>query len=69
MGQILRNPKDQKPRQFRRNIQNILFLQVYIGETGKMVNLRIKEHQHDVRLKHTTQLALSEYNRNRTNIV
>ena len=27
-----------------------------------MVNLRIKEHQHDVRLKHVMQLALSEYN-------
>ena len=27
-----------------------------------MVNLRIKEHQRDVRLKHVTQSALSEHN-------
>jgi len=29
---------------------------------GRMVNLRIKEHQRDVRLKHVMQSALSEYN-------
>jgi len=27
-----------------------------------MVNLRIKEHQRDVKLKHVTQSALSEHN-------
>ena len=27
-----------------------------------MINLRIKEHQRDVRLKHVTQSALSEHN-------
>jgi len=27
-----------------------------------MVNIRIKEHQRDVRLKHTTQSVLSEHN-------
>ena len=36
--------------------------QVYIGETGRMINQRIKEHQRDVRLKHIMQLALSEHN-------
>jgi len=30
-------------------------------ETGRMINLRIKE-QRDVRLKHVTQSALSKYN-------
>jgi len=35
---------------------------VYIGKTGRMVNLWIKEHQRDVRLKHVTQSALSEHN-------
>jgi len=34
----------------------------YIGETGRMINIRMKEHQRDVRLKHITQSALSEYN-------
>jgi len=33
---------------------------MYIGE--RMVNIRIKEHQRDVRLKHITQLTLSEHN-------
>jgi len=33
---------------------------VYIGETGRMINIRMKEHQRDVRLKHITQLELSE---------
>jgi len=35
---------------------------VYIGETERMVNLRIKEHQRDVRLKYVAQSTLSEYN-------
>jgi len=36
-------------------------LEKYIGETERIVNLRIKEHQRDVRLKHVTQTALSEH--------
>jgi len=37
---------------------------VYIGETGEtgIVNIRMKEHQRDVRLKHITQSALPEHN-------
>ncbi|KYN07882.1 hypothetical protein ALC62_01145 [Cyphomyrmex costatus] len=35
---------------------------VYIGETVRMVNTRMKEHQRDVRLKHITQSALAEHN-------
>jgi len=35
---------------------------VYIGKTGRIVNIRMKEHQCDVRLKHITQSALSELN-------
>ena len=36
--------------------------QVYIEETGRIINLQIKEYQRDVRLKHVTQSALSEHN-------
>jgi len=36
--------------------------QVYIGETGRIINLRIKEHQRDVKLKHVTQSALLKHN-------
>jgi len=31
------------------------------GETGRMVNICVKEHQFDVRLKHITQSALSKH--------
>jgi len=61
IGQILRNPKDQRP-QFCMDIQNTLLLWKSIGETGRMVNTRMKEHQRDVRLKHIIQSALSERN-------
>ncbi|XP_018355601.1 PREDICTED: uncharacterized protein LOC108756357 [Trachymyrmex septentrionalis] len=64
IGQILRNPKDQRPPLSSAGVYKILCFcgQVYVGETGRMVNLRIKEHQCDVRLKHVTQSALSEHN-------
>jgi len=39
-----------------------LFLRASIAETERMVNLRVKEHQRDVKLKHVTQSALSEHN-------
>jgi len=35
---------------------------VYIDETERIVNLHIKDHQRDVRLKHVTQSALSQHN-------
>jgi len=56
------NPKDQRSPLNSVGVYKILcsYEQVYIGETGRMVNLRrIKEHQHNVRLKHVTQSALS----------
>jgi len=31
---------------------------IYIGETGRTVNIRMKEHQRNVGLKHITQSAL-----------
>ncbi|XP_018309177.1 uncharacterized protein [Mycetomoellerius zeteki] len=64
IGQILKNPKDQRPPLSSAGVYKIPCScgQVYIGETGRMVNLRIKEHQRDVRLKHATQSALSEHN-------
>jgi len=34
----------------------------YIDETERIVNLHIKDHQRDVRLKHVTQSALSQHN-------
>jgi len=39
---------------------------VYIDETERIVNLHIKDHQRDVRLKHVTQSALSQQYSNRT---
>jgi len=56
IGQILRNPKDQRPPLNSAGVYKIpcSCRQVYIGETGRIVNLRIKEHQRDVRLKHIT---------------
>ena len=64
IGQILKNPKDPRPPLSSAGVYRIPCScgQVYIGETGRMVNLRIKEHQRDVRLKHVTQSALSEHN-------
>jgi len=64
IGQILRNPKDQRPP-LSSAVYKILCScrKVYIRETGRMVNIRMKEHQRDVRLKYIiTQSALSEHN-------
>jgi len=61
IGQILRNSKVQRhhtaPQEYTK----------YLVPAGKhtlekLINLKIKEHQRDVRLKHVTQSALSEYN-------
>ena len=62
--EILRNPKDQRPPHSASQVYKISCScgLVYIGKTGRMVNLWIKEHQRDVRLKHVTQSALSEHN-------
>jgi len=64
IGQILRNPKDERPPLNSAGVYKISCFcgQVYIGKTRRMVNLRIKEHQRDVRIKHVTQ-SLSEYNK------
>jgi len=64
IGQFLRNPKDQRPPLSSAGVYRIPCScgKVYIGETGRMVNIRKKEHQRDVKLKHTTQSALSEHN-------
>jgi len=64
IGQILRNPKDQRSPLSSAGIYKIpcSYGQVYIEETGRIVNLRIKEHQRDVRLKHTTRSALLKHN-------
>jgi len=64
IGQISKNPKDQRPPLSSAGVYIIPCScgKVYIGETGKMVNIRMKEHQRDVRLKHITQLALSKHN-------
>jgi len=60
----LRNPKDQRPPLSSAGVYKIpcSYGKVYIEETGKMVNIRMKQHQRDVRLKHITQSALSEHN-------
>jgi len=62
--QILRKPKDQRPLLSSAGIYTTHCFcgKVYIGETGRMVNIGMKEHQRDVRLKYITQSALSEHN-------
>lgn len=62
--QILRNPKDQRPPLSSAGVYKIPCScgKVYIGETGRTVNTRMKEHERDVRLKHVTQSALAEHN-------
>jgi len=59
--QILRNPRDQRPL----NSAGVYKIpcscgKVYIGETERMVNIRMTER--DVRLKYITHSALSEHN-------
>jgi len=51
--QILRNPKDQRPPISSAGVYKILCSseKVYIGETGRMINIHMKEHQRDIRLK------------------
>jgi len=60
----LKNPKDQRPPLSSAGVYKIPCScgKVNIGETERMVNIRMKEHQRDVRLKHITQSALSEHN-------
>ena len=59
------NPKNHRPLPSSAGVYKIPCSceQIYIRETERMVKLRIKEHQRDVRLKHVTQSALSERNR------
>ncbi|XP_018401736.1 PREDICTED: uncharacterized protein LOC108778909 [Cyphomyrmex costatus] len=63
IDQILRNPKDQRPPLSSAGVYKIPCScgKVYIGETGRTVNTRMKEHQRDVWLKHITQSALTEH--------
>jgi len=71
IGQILRNSKNQRPPFSSAGVYKIPYScgKVYIGETRRMVNIRMKEHQRDVRLEHTTQSALSEHNIEPSNTV
>jgi len=49
IGQILRNPKDQRLPLSSAGVYKIpcSYGKVYIGETERMVNIRMKEHQRD----------------------
>jgi len=64
----LRNPKDQRPSLTSRSarVYKIPYScgKVYIGEIGRMwvINVRMNEHQRDIRLKRITQSILSEHN-------
>jgi len=60
----LRDPKYQRPPLSSAGVYKIpcFYGKVYIGETGKMIFIRMKEHQRDVKLKHITQSALSGHN-------
>jgi len=40
----------------------LIILFISLGEIRRMVNIRMKEHQRDVRLKRITQSTLSKHN-------
>jgi len=60
---ILRNPKDQRPPLSSAGVYKYLCFcgQVYIGETGRMVNLWIKKHQCDAKTRHGVRIIKTQY--------
>jgi len=69
--QILRSPKDSKLSLSSAGVYKMpcSCRKVYFGETGKVVNIHMKERQRDVKLKHITQSTLSEHNIKPSNTV
>ena len=61
-GQIVRNPKDQKPSLSFAGYTKYLIPDKYTLEKSGEWLIWIKEHQRNVRLKRVTQSTLSEHN-------
>ncbi|XP_024882522.1 uncharacterized protein LOC112461499 [Temnothorax curvispinosus] len=61
--QLLPNPKDQRPRLETPGVYKIPCScgKVYIGETGRKISTRIKEHQRCTKYGHFSQSALAEH--------
>ena len=61
--QILRIPKHQRPPLSSAGMHKIScsYGQIYIRETGRMINLQIKEHQRDIRLKHAISTIRTQH--------
>src|SRR5436190_15829359 len=63
IAQLLPNPKDQRPHLETPGVYKIPCVcgKVYIGETGRKISTRIKEHQRYTKYGHFTQSALAEH--------
>ncbi|XP_070518870.1 uncharacterized protein [Cardiocondyla obscurior] len=61
--QLLPNPKDQRPRLDKPGVYKIPCTcgKVYIGETGRKISTRIKEHQRCVKFRYFSQSTLAEH--------
>ena len=63
IAQLLPNPKDRRPRLETSGVYKIPCScgKAYIGETGRKISTRIKEHQRCAKYGHFTQSALAEH--------
>ena len=63
IAQLLPNPKDQRPSLETPGVYKIPCVcgKVYIGETGRKISTRIKEHQRCAKYNHFSQSALAEH--------
>ncbi|XP_029178650.1 uncharacterized protein LOC114946366 [Nylanderia fulva] len=63
IAQLLPNPKDRRPHLETPGVYRIPCScgKVYIGETGRKISTRIKEHQRSSRYCHFSQSALAEH--------
>ncbi|XP_039309096.1 uncharacterized protein LOC120358569 [Solenopsis invicta] len=63
IAQLLPNPKDQRPSLETPGVYKILCVcgKVYIVETGRKIDTRIKEHQRCAKYSHFSQSALAEH--------
>ncbi|XP_039303910.1 uncharacterized protein LOC120357487 [Solenopsis invicta] len=63
IAQLLPNPKDQRPSLETSGVYKISCVcgKVYIGETGRKISTRIKEHQRCAKYSHFSQSVLAEH--------
>ncbi|XP_011859918.1 PREDICTED: uncharacterized protein LOC105557319 [Vollenhovia emeryi] len=63
LSQMLPNPKDRRPPLTAPGVYKVPFScgKVYIGETGRKISTRIKEHQRCTKYGHFSQSALAEH--------